>query len=111
MYEVKGGFLDDEGVFVEVKVVVGVEQMVYCMFGLVGVKGNGGDKFLFKVLFKDRNDVIEDFNLVLCSLVNLMKEIGENEGDDKRLFRLDSEKLFLESDEDEVVEDDEFSFC
>lgn len=110
-YEVKGGLSDDEGASVEVKAAAGVEQMVYCTPGLAGVKGNGGDKFLFKVSSKDRNDVIEDSNLVPCSPVNLTKEIGENEGDDKRLSRLDSEKSPLESDEDEVAEDDEFSPC
>ena len=108
--DVKGGSSDDERHSVNVNAVIGMEQIVYYTPGSAGIKSNGGDKVLFKVSSKDKNEVIEDSQLIPSSSVNLTTEIGENDGDDKRLFRLDIEKLSLESEEDEV-EDDEFSPC
>lgn len=54
---------------------------------------------------------MEDFYLVFMSLLDIFKINGENFGDEKRLVREDSGKLFFESEEDEIVEDDFFSLC
>ncbi|KAG0610533.1 hypothetical protein M758_7G073100 [Ceratodon purpureus] len=109
--DVKGGSSDDEGDSVHVNAVVGVEQIVYYTPGSAGLKSNGGDKVLFKVSSKDKNEVTEDSHIISSSPVNLTRKIDENDGDDKRLSQLDSEKLPLDIEEDDVVEDDEFSPC
>lgn len=103
----KGECSDDEGDSVDLNAVTGVEQIVYYTPGSA-VKSNGADKVLFKVSSKDKNEVIEDSQLIPSCPLNLTKKIGEKDGDDKRLSMLDSEKLSLDSEDDEV-EDDEFS--
>jgi hypothetical protein len=101
---------DDEGEFADVNAVLGMEQIVYYTPGSAAVKRNGGDKVLFKVSSKDKNEVIEDSQFIPSSPVTIKMKIGEKDGDDKRLPRLDSEKLSLETEEDDV-EDDEYRPC
>lgn len=105
----KGGLSDDERASVDNKDTMGEEQIVYYTPRIAGMKGNGGDKVLFKVSSKDKTEVMEDSNLPHTSPVSLTKE--NDEAELKRLSMLVNEKSLVESDEDEVAEDDEFSPC
>lgn len=109
--DAKVGPSNDEGETADFKRASEAEDIVYYTPGSAGVEVQSGERTLFKVSSKDKNEAMEDFHLAPMSPSDIPKTNGENFGDEKRLAREDSGKLSFESEEDEIVEDDSFSPC